>query len=168
MKDLQSLMEEYRRHIRKSRARKRLYYFLWMAPAVLVYVLGIVIGSEFVKWVGTLTVAAGLGSVIATEITLFQVENLGFGAGMLFGFLQSPLGKECAKAGEKVFKLLEEINPEEVEEFLKNARELLVEGRDWWRNKGRVLIEEALEAFKRSTERGVNVKFELGKLKDEE
>jgi hypothetical protein len=140
---LRRLVTRHFRDLRGKRRIKRLWYVAFCLPCVVLMLAGMLLNNDFVKWIGSISFGGALASIIGTEITLFQIENLGFGSGMIKGFLETPLGEKFMEMVEKVDMLLSNVDEREVERTIAEVRRIVRTFRGWWEREGSELVSQA-------------------------
>jgi hypothetical protein len=152
-KGLSPLLREHFTDLRRKRRIKRLWYVAFCAPCVLLMLAGTLSGNDFIKWIGSISFGGALASIIGTEITLYQIENLGFGSGMVKGFLETPLGEKFMEMVEKVDALLANVDEREVERTMAEVRRVIRAFRSWWEREGSEMLSEAGKFLSRRIDR---------------
>jgi len=150
---LGGLVERHFKDLRRERRIKRLWYVSFCLPCVVLMLAGTLMNNDFVKWIGSISFGGALASIIGTEITLYQIENLGFGSAMIKGFLETPLGGKFMEMVEKVDVLLSKVDEREVKRTMAEIRRVVRTFREWWEREGSQLLSEAGKFLSRRIER---------------
>jgi len=150
---LKRLVRRHFRLVRRRRMLKRLYYLVFLSPCVLLAVLGFLLNIELLKWIGSISLGCSLGGIIGAEISLWNIENLGFGSAMIKGFLETPLGEKFMQMVEKVDALLAKVDEREVERTMAEVRRAVRTFRDWWEREGGELLSQAGKFLSRGIDR---------------
>jgi hypothetical protein len=150
---LKRLVARHFRDLKGKRRIKRLWYVAFCLPCVVLMLAGTILSNDFIKWIGSISFGGALASIIGTEITLFQIENLGFGSGMIKGFLETPLGEKFMEMVEKADVLLSNVDEREVERTMGEIRRIVRTFREWWEREGSELVSHAARFLSQRIER---------------
>jgi len=147
------LLKTHYREIGRRRRVKRVWYTVFIAPCLTVMLLGVFFQNDFVKWVGSIALGGALASVVGTEITLWQIEHLGFGSGIIRGFLETPLGIKTFEMLEKLDSLLSRVDEKELDNVISEVRKMVQDARRWWVEGGGENLAGILRGIRNALER---------------